>query len=114
MIKNDFLLKQIEELIHFLLTLVYPGGHIDEEKDKTTRSALFKKLEELIDKGLYNQAEDYLFDAFDRGEADLQTGVLFYDKLLAIPEKELKAGEFSIKEIQTGLNDYAKLFHIDI
>lgn len=112
MIKNDFLLKQIQELIRFLLTLLHPDGRFDTEKTEST--ALFQKLLSLIDEGKFDKAEDELFDALDRGEADLETGVLFYDRLLTISEKQLKAGNFSIKEIETGLNDYAKHFHIDV
>lgn len=114
MIKNDFLMQQIKELIQFLLGLAYPMGFDDEEKNKTQASMISQKLYYLTAEGKYGEAEDALFDAFDEGEADLATGILFYESLLRIDEKALRRGDFSLKEIETGLRDYAKLFHVDL
>ena len=106
-------MQQIKELIQFLLGLAYPMGMKDEDKEKTKTSAISKRLYALIKVKQFGEAEDALFDAFDEGEADLATGILFYESLLHIDEKELKQGNFSLKEIETGLRDYGKLFHID-
>ena len=114
MIKNDFLMQQIKELIQFLLGLAYPIGFSDEKKAETESSSLSQKLYALAAEGKYGEGEDALFDAFDEGEADLATGILFYESLLRIDEKELRRGNFTLKEIETGLRDYAKLFHVDI
>ncbi len=114
MIKNDFLMQQIKELIQFLLGLAYPMDFSDEKKAETASSALSQKLYALAAEGKYGEGEDALFDAFDEGEADLATGILFYESLLRIDEKELRRGNFTLKEIETGLRDYAKLFHVDI
>lgn len=114
MIKNDFLMQQIKELIQFLLGLAYPMGFSDEKKAETESSSLSQKLYALAAEGKYGEGEDALFDAFDVGEADLATGILFYESLLRIDEKELRRGNFTLKEIETGLRDYAKLFHVDI
>lgn len=114
MIKNDFLMQQIKELIQFLLGLAYPMGFSDEKKTETQSSALSQKLYALALEGKYGEAEDALFDAFDEGEADFATGILFYESLLRVDEKELRKGDFSLKEIETGLRDYAKLFHVDL
>lgn len=114
MIKNDFLMQQIKELIQFLLGLAYPMGFSDEKKAETESSSLSQKLYALAAEGKYGEGEDALFDAFDEGEADLATGILFYESLLRIDENELRRGNFTLKEIETGLRDYAKLFHVDI
>ena len=107
-------MQQIKELIQFLLGLAYPMGFDDEEKNKTQASMISQKLYYLTAEGKYGEAEDALFDAFDEGEADLATGILFYESLLRIDEKALRRGDFSLKEIETGLRDYAKLFHVDL
>lgn len=114
MIKNDFLMQQIKELIQFLLGLAYPMGFSDETKEATEATPLSQTLYSLAREGKYCEAEDALFDAFDDGDANLATGILFYESLLRIDEKELRRGDFSLKEIETGLRDYAKLFHVDL
>ena len=114
MIKNDFLMQQIKELIQFLLGLAYPMGFGEDEKNEARASDISQKLYALALEGKYGEAEDALFDGFDEGEADLATGILFYESLLRVDEKELRKGDFSLKEIETGLRDYAKLFHVDI
>lgn len=114
MIKNDFLMQQIKELIQFLLGLAYPMGFSDDKKEATEATSISQTLYSLAREGKYGEAEDALFDAFDEGEADLATGILFYESLLRIDEKELRRGNFSLKEIETGLRDYAKLFHVDL
>lgn len=114
MIKNDFPMQQIKELIQFLLGLAYPMGFDDEDKNRTQSSMISQKLYSLAAEGKYGEAEDALFDAFDEDDADLATGILFYESLLRIDEKELRRGDFSLKEVETGLRDYARLFHVDL
>ena len=113
MLKNDFLLKQIQEYIQFLLRLIFPNGDLALEKKKITENELFRELARLIEEGRYNDAEDLLFQRAEEGRADLASGIFFYQMLLEIPEKTLRAHDFSTKEIETGLRDFAKLFNVE-
>lgn len=113
MLKNDFLLKQIQEYIQFLLRLIFPQGDIALKKKMITESDAFHELVKLIDEGRYNDAEDILFDGAEEGNMDLASGIFFYQMLLDIPEKTLRAHDFSTKEIETGLRDFAKLFNVE-
>lgn len=113
MLKNDFLLKQIQEYIQFLLRLLFPKGDIPLEKKKITEREHFRELAHLIEEGRYNDAEDLLFDGAEEGTMGLASGIFFYQMLLDIPEKTLRTHDFSTKEIETGLRDFAKLFNVE-
>ncbi|CAC9931003.1 hypothetical protein PEPCOX59622_00909 [Aedoeadaptatus coxii] len=113
MLKNDFLMKQIQEYIQFLLRLIFPKEDIALEKKKITERESFRELAKLIEEGRYNDAEDLLFDGAETGTMDLASGIFFYQTLLQVPEKTLHAHDFSTKEIETGLRDYAKLFDVE-
>lgn len=106
-------MKQIQEYIQFLLRLIFPQGDVALRKKKITESDAFHELVKLIDEGRYNDAEDILFDGAEEGTIDLASGIFFYQMLLDIPEKTLRAHDFSTKEIETGLRDFAKLFNVE-
>ena len=114
MIKNDFLLRQIQETILFLVRLLFPRGITERERKEIRNTELYLALTDLIRAQKFSEAEDLLFEKAAEGGADAATGVFFYEDLLALGETKLRAGDFSVKEVESGLNDYMKLFHLRI
>ena len=77
---------------------------MDGEDPETDALAL--RLSLLLDAGDYNGAENALFDAVETGAPKaLELAVDVYARLNQLTDEKLKAGDYSRKEIEDGLQD---------
>lgn len=111
MIKQDYILKQIEITLDTLI-FILTGKRRDSElisvirQNQLNTNDLYKKVHKLLKENKICEAEDLIFeDIEEKNIENLYAGVLFYNDLKNYDEEELKKYNFSIEEIDIGLID---------
>ena len=114
MVKDDYIMRMIHEMIQAVLTL--PLGRDTESKEEivlpeTTQDEEFQKLIHLVNEGRINDAENQLWDLLDKDQArHFQMALLFYDHLNDLEDDVLEAADFSREEVADGLVRVMKLY----
>ena len=117
MLKNDYIMRKIEEWISMILEFVF-------KVDKNSSPEKLLKLEESkevlrdlkskIDIGNINEAEDSLFEMLKHKTQDsLLIGLLFYSYLNEKDSKFLNEHDFERDEIKTGIKDLLNEFNMN-
>lgn len=109
MLKNDYIMRKIEEWISMILEFVFkidknssPEKLLKLEASKD----ILKDLKSKIDAGNINEAEDALFNLIKfKTQDSLLIGLLFYSHLNEKSSKFLNEHDFDREEIKTGIKD---------
>jgi len=109
MLKNDYIMRKIEEWISMILEFVFkidknssPEKLLKLEASKE----ILKDLKSKIDAGNINEAEDALFNLIKfKTQDSLLIGLLFYSYLNEKSSKFLNEHDFAREEIKTGIKD---------
>ena len=109
MLKNDYIMRKIEEWISMILEFVFkidknssPEKLLKLEASKE----ILKDLKSKIDAGNINEAEDALFNLLKfKTQDSLLIGLLFYSYLNEKSSKFLNEHDFDREEIKTGIKD---------
>lgn len=109
MLKNDYIMRKIEEWISMILEFVFkidknssPEKLLKLEASKE----ILKDLKSKIDAGNINGAEDALFNLIKfKTQDSLLIGLLFYSHLNEKSSKFLNEHDFDREEIKTGIKD---------
>jgi len=109
MLKNDYIMRKIEEWISMILEFVFkidknssPEKLLKLEASKE----ILKDLKSKIDAGNINEAEDALFNLIKfKTQDSLLIGLLFYSHLNEKRSKFLNEHDFDREEIKTGIKD---------
>ena len=117
MLKNDYIMRKIEEWISMILEFVFkidknssPEKLLKLEESKE----ILKNLKSKIDNGNINEAEDSLFKMLKYKTQDsLLIGLLFYSYLNEKDSKFLNEHDFERDEIKTGIKDLLKEFNMN-
>jgi len=117
MLKNDYIMRKIEEWISMILEFVFkidknssPEKLLKLEASKE----ILKDLKLKIDNGNINEAEDALFEMLKYKTQDsLLTGLLFYSYLNEKDSKFLNEHDFERDEIKTGIKDLLNEFNMN-
>ena len=117
MLKNDYIMRKIEEWISMILEFVFkidknssPEKLLKLEESKE----VLKDLKSKIDIGNINEAEDSLFEMLKHKTQDsLLIGLLFYSYLNEKDSKFLNEHNFERDEIKTGLKDLLNEFNMN-
>ena len=116
MLKNDYIMRKIEEWISMILEFVFkidknssPEKLLKLEESKE----VLKDLKSKIDIGNINEAEDSLFEMLKHKTQDsLLIGLLFYSYLNEKDSKFLNEHDFERDEIKTGIKDLLNEFNL--
>ena len=128
MIKQDWLMSQIEIIARTLAKLIFnkdsPVYVIADYQVPTDADIVFNKLKELIDEGKINEAENLLFDKIDEEIEEnedggnsrqyLEIAIDFYSRLNDLPDKTLETQGFEREEIEEGLREVAEIYNISV
>ena len=120
MIKNDYILDQLEMMIKVGAKLLF------KDKDGNENILIFKSEEIGINKELYNKlmamilnldingAENILFESIEKNKdlLHLNTALTFYNYLYSLNRTILQAGDFTRDEIKEGLDEILELYGI--
>lgn len=117
MLKNDYIMRKIEEWISMILEFVFkidknssPEKLLKLEESKE----VLKDLKSKIDIGNINEAEDSLFEMLKYKTQDsLLIGLLFYSYLNEKDSKFLNEHDFERDEIKTGIKDLLNEFNMN-
>lgn len=117
MLKNDYIMRKIEEWISMILEFVFkidknssPEKLLKLEESKE----VLKDLKSKIDIGNINEAEDSLFEMLRHKTQDsLLIGLLFYSYLNEKDSKFLNEHNFERDEIKTGIKDLLNEFNMN-
>lgn len=117
MLKNDYIMRKIEEWISMILEFVFkidknssPEKLLKLEESKE----VLKDLKSKIDIGNINEAEDSLFEMLRHKTQDsLLIGLLFYSYLNEKDSKFLNEHDFERDEIKTGIKDLLNEFNMN-
>lgn len=117
MLKNDYIMRKIEEWISMILEFVFKidKNSSPEKLLKLEESKEFlKDLKSKIDIGNINEAEDSLFEMLKHKTQDsLLIGLLFYSYLNEKDSKFLNEHNFERDEIKTGIKDLLNEFNMN-
>ena len=109
MLKNDYIMRKIEEWISMILEFVFKidKNSSPEKLFKLEASKeILKDLKSKIDAGNINEAEDALFNLIKfKTQDSLLIGLLFYSYLNEKSSKFLNEHDFDREEIKTGIKD---------
>ena len=117
MLKNDYIMRKIEEWISMILEFVFkidknssPEKLLKLEESKE----VLKDLKSKIDIGNISEAEDSLFEMLKHKTQDsLLIGLLFYSYLNEKDSKFLNEHDFERDEIKTGIKDLLNEFNMN-
>lgn len=117
MLKNDYIMRKIEEWISMILEFVFKidKNSSPEKLLKFDESKEFLKvLKEEIDLGHIDRAEDNLYKMLEYKNGDsLLIGLLFYSYLNTKDSKFLNEHNFERDEIKIGLKDLLNEFNMN-
>ena len=113
-LKQDYILRMIEELINILIKTLK-----DENKDKeeeinsfdVNSDELYLYLKQLVDNKKINDAENYLFDKLnENNKKDFVSGMAFYKYLNEKDDEFLENCDYSREEVLEGMADLSKKY----
>ena len=117
MLKNDYIMRKIEEWISMILEFVFKidKSSSPEKLLKLEASTeILKDLKLKIDNGNINEAEDALFEILKfKTQDSLLMGLLFYSYLNEKDSKFLNEHDFERDEIKTGIKDLLNEFNMN-
>ena len=119
MLKQDYLLRQIESLAMSLSKLFFNKDmvvyEIPEENAQSETDILYNKLNKLVSEGKINEAENLLFDETDKSNIEyLRVGIDFYTNLNRLDDKTLEEHNYTREEIEQGLHDLSAEYGINL
>jgi high-affinity Fe2+/Pb2+ permease len=105
MFENDFVMRTIHDMVRMVLKLLFgidPETEDFELNDEADE--VHQKLLDMIRDGQINDAENWVYELTEDGDADyLEVGILFYDRLNQLDNKTLSDMDYSREEIAEGL-----------
>ena len=116
MLQDDFILRDVGELIHAVMRMLFQvnASELSPEviEDASARTVL-EELLALTDEGRIDEAENQLYEmTCDGDRQNLEIGLLFYYNLNGKDDDFLEAHNFSREEIMTGIQDLADRYQL--
>lgn len=114
MVKNDYIMRMISEMIRAVLTLLLGRDIVSKDEivlPQISEDSDFQKLIAMVNEGRINEAENMLWDMTgDGGQEHFQMALLFYDYLNDLDDEVLEKADFSREEVADGLARIMKLY----
>ena len=116
MLQDDFILRQIREMIHAVMRMLFQVNASELSPDvigDTSARTVLEELLALTDEGRIDEAENQLYEmTCDGDRQNLEIGLLFYYNLNGKDDDFLEAHNFSREEIMTGIQDLADRYQL--
>ena len=117
MLKNDYILTQIEGLARAIAKIFFNKETVvyEVEEEETFTDELYLRLREMIDKGEINEAENILYEHMNTADLRyLELMVDFYNRLNKLDEAFLEEHDYGKDEILQGLKDVASHYGVPL
>ena len=116
MLQDDFILRQIREMIHAVMRMLFQVNASElspEVIEDTSARTVLEELLALTDEGQIDEAENQLYEmTCDGDRQNLEIGLLFYYNLNGKDDDFLETHNFSREEIMTGIQDLADRYQL--
>lgn len=112
-LKQDYILRMVEELINVLIKTLKDGTEDKEEINSfdANNDELYLYLKELVDNKKINEAENYLFEKLnENNKRDFLSGMAFYKYLNEMSDEFLEEADYSREEVLEGMADLSKKY----
>ena len=114
MVKNDYIMRMISEMIRAVLTLLLGRDIVSKDEivlPQISEDSDFQKLIAMVNEGRINEAENMLWDMTGDGRQEhFQIALLFYNYLNDLDDEVLEKADFSREEGADGLARIMKLY----
>ena len=114
MVKNDYIMRMISEMIRAVLTLLLGRDIVSKDEivlPQISEDSYFQKLIAMVNEGRINEAENMLWDMTGDGRQEhFQIALLFYSYLNDLDDEVLEKADFSREEVADGLARIMKLY----
>lgn len=114
MVKNDYIMRMISEMIRAVLTLLLGRDIVSKDEivlPQISEDNDFQKLIAMVKEGRINEAENMLWDMTGDGRQEhFQIALLFYNYLNDLDDEVLEKADFSREEVADGLARIMKLY----
>lgn len=119
MYEQDYIIKQIRDLVRFIARIFfhreYTSYELAEQGQYGEVDYIYKDIMSLIDQGKINEAENLLFDKMDASDKRyMELALDFYDRINSCDDYYLEKCDFTREEIKDGLLSVAQEFGIPI
>lgn len=110
--KNDFVMRQIRDMVHMLAKIVLGRDTIEYEDNEDMKfsemSHIYTDLIRMVDEGKINEAENLLFDEINKDEnKSFEMALRFYDYLNSLSDVYLEENNYSREEVKEGVQNLA-------
>ena len=109
MFEEDYIMRQIREMVRMLLKLLFQMDMEEDSEERlrgTKENEVLRELLEMVDDGRINEAENRVYELCEDGEmANLKVMLLFYDYLNGKSDEYLEQCEFSREELKEDMRD---------
>lgn len=112
-LKQDYILRMVEELINVLIKTLKDGTEDKEEINSfdANNDELYLYLKKLVDDKKINEAENYLFEKLnENNKKDFLSGMAFYKYLNEKSDEFLEESNYSREEVLEGMADLSKKY----
>jgi len=124
-IHQDWLMRQIEIIGRTLAKLIFNKESTEyviiNNQILTETDMIYNRLNQLIDEGNLNEAENLLFEKIDEEVGEnpdnnkyLEVAVDFYSRLNDMDNKTLEGYDFEREEIDEGIREVAEIYGINV
>jgi len=119
MYQQDWLMRQIKGIADAIAAIIFRktdvSYEIQDEASHTETDMLYLRINELLDNGNINEAENLLFEMIDPSDTNyLLVALDFYKRLNEKSDSELERCGFSRSEIEDGLAEVVSKFGIKL
>ena len=114
--QDDWLLRQVQMIAHFVAKVVFQKDTIEYEvTDELSNTDMFyDKLNKLIKEGKICEAEDMLFDNIEHTNRYIELAIDFYQKINQFSDEQLEMCNFSRDEVYEGLMEILKILDVPL
>ena len=122
--QDDWVMRQIEMMARFVANVVFGKkegevqyeivGDINDTASLTHEDMIHMELMRLIKEGDLCTAEDMLFDNMVYSDKYIELATDFYQKLNALTDEQLEAGDFSRDEVYEGYLEIMSLLGVPV
>lgn len=110
--KNDFVMRQIRDMVRMLAKIVLGRDTIEYEDNEDMKfsemSHIYTDLIRMVDEGKINEAENLLFDEINKDEnKSFEMALRFYDYLNSLSDVYLEENNYSREEVKEGVQNLA-------
>lgn len=117
--EKDWFMRQIEAHIQAVSSLLFGKEtalyEIRDEADLSQTDLLSRTIKRLLSEQKFCEAEDLLFEALDPDDDGILLVALdFYRSLNTFSDEALSEHQFSRAEIEDGLGDVLRRYHVEV